>query len=123
MRNQIAIAIALSLAGSLALAETSFESLDTDGNGKVTKDEYHGSVSDMGVFSDWDSNSDGNLGENEFNEIGFDHDFDTWDANNDSYLDSDEFYDGVFESYDANDDGYWESSEFDDVGDAGLFDV
>ena len=72
MRNQITLAIAISLLGSPALAQTTFESLDTNSDGSISKDEYYGLVSDAGIYPDLDSDSDGLIEENEFEGIGLD---------------------------------------------------
>ncbi|MDV6317488.1 hypothetical protein [Chromohalobacter sp. HP20-39] len=121
MRKEMIFGIALALASTGAFA--SFSSQDADGNGKVSKDEFYGAVSDQGKFSDWDLNGDGLIDEDEFNELGYDWDYDTWDANSDGYLDSGEFYDGIYTTYDANEDGHWDDGEWDDAGDDGWLDV
>lgn len=48
--------------------------------------------------------------------IGLDYDFNTWDANSDGYIDSGEFYDGVYSTYDANQDGHWNYDEWKKAG-------
>lgn len=122
MRGVLVMGVALTCA-SLAGCATSFTSLDANDNGKISKDEFYGLVSDAGIYSELDYDDDGLLDEEEFDEIGFDSDFDYWDENDDGYLDSGEFYDGVYEYYDYNEDGYWDMNEYDDFGEAGLFDV
>lgn len=127
MHKQMTLATAILLTGGFALAGDakgiSFESMDTNQNGEISKDEYYGSIADMGTYSDFDWNSNGLIEENEFGDIDVDGDFDTWDANNDTYLDSGEFYDGVFDTYDADNNDVWDDNEWDDAGDAGIFDV
>ena len=127
MKQQMTIATAILLTGGLALAgggnKPTFESMDTNDDRSISKDEYYGSIADMGTYSDFDHDSDGLVDEDEFNEAGFTGDFGRWDANNDSYLDSDELYEGVFDNYDANNDDLWDQDEWDDAGDSGLFDV
>lgn len=134
MQKQMTVATAILLTGGFALAGdardatgdtkgVSFESMDTNENREISKDEYYGSIADMGTYSDFDWNSDGLIEENEFSEIDVDGDFDAWDANNDDYLDSGEFYDGVFDQYDADNNDIWDNNEWDDVGDVGVFDV
>ena len=129
MRNWVILATTILFTGAIASAnegsDTSrtFDDADANNSGEVSKDEFYGLVSDAGIYSDWDTDSDGFIDENEFNELGLDEDFDSLDANDDSYLDSDEFYDGYFTAFDDDNDGYWSDYEWDDAGDAGLFDV
>lgn len=127
MKKQMTLATAILLTGGLALAgggnKPTFETMDTNEDRSISKDEYYGSIADMGVYSDFDYDSNGLIDETEFDESTFDGDFDTWDANNDSYLDSDELYDGVFDNYDANNDDIWTQDEWDDANESGLFDV
>lgn len=121
MRKELILGIALALGSTGALA--SFESQDADGNGKLSKDEFYSSVSDVGTYADWDLNDDGLIGEDEFGELNTEWDYDNLDANDDTYVDSGEFYDGVFSRFDANEDGHWDDGEWDDAGDLGLFDI
>lgn len=116
--------VALVLFGATVLAQTSFDRVDTDGDGSITKDEYYGMVSDAGIYPDHDRDDDGFVDEDEFNENGLnDHaDFDTWDLDNDRFLTSGEFYDGAFANYDVDENGHWDGDEWDDAGEAGLFD-
>lgn len=127
MYKPMTLATAILLTGGIALAggktAATFESMDTNEDRSITKDEYYGSISDMGTYADFDYDSDGLIDEDEFNELGNDGDFDTWDANNDNWLDSGEFYDGVFDNYDANNDDAWDNNEYDDAGESGWFDV
>ncbi|TFL16010.1 EF-hand domain-containing protein [Jannaschia formosa] len=85
------------------------------------------------MMSDWDSDGDGIVNEEEFNE-GWNSQwsdgesaFDTWDGDGDGMLSEDEFNSGVFNSYDADDSGVIEEPEFgdvgDDLGDGGFWDV
>lgn len=79
-------------------------------------------------MSDWDSNGDGTISQDEFNtgwgEAGV---YDSWDEDGDGALSEDEFNTGVFESYDSDDSGAIEEPEFgdlsDDMGDGGFWDV
>jgi len=123
MKLRITSFIALSLASTMAFAASNFEAQDANGDGNISKDEFFGSVSDVGTYSDWDSDSDGLLTEDEFNEVGWDYDFVTWDVDGNSYLDGGEVYDGYFNTYDEDENGHWDDGEWDDAGDGGLFDV
>lgn len=120
MRKQLILATALLMSVSPAMA--SFATMDDNGDDKISKDEYYGSITDAGTYSDWDLNSDGLIDEDEFGELGYDWDYDTWDADTNGYVDSGEFYDGYYATYDANEDGHWQNGEWDDAGEAGLFD-
>lgn len=106
--------------------ESSFQKVDTNNNDRISKDEFYGYVGDLGVFSSWDSDRDGLLDENEYNELGLGEnfaDYDAWDDDNDGFVDATEAYDHIFSGYDADESGHWENGEWDDAGDAGLFDV
>jgi hypothetical protein len=120
-KNLFALGLAVALFSTPAVAQ-SFAEYDSNGDGQITRDEFYGSVSDAGIYSDVDTNSDGLIGEDEFGELGQDWDYDTWDANSDGYVDSGEFYDGYYADYDSNEDGHWDDGEWDDAGEAGLFD-
>lgn len=122
MRNQLTLAVAVSLFSASAFAQTTFESLDENGNGSISKDEYYGLVSDAGIYPDLDADSDGLIEQNEFEGIGLDDDYASWDLDENHYLDSGEFYDGYFGYYDANEDAHWDGNEWDDAGEAGLLD-
>lgn len=105
----------------------SFDQLDANGNGKISRDEFHGTMSDMGVFANFDANNDGRLSENEWNDIGWEYDYEAWDVNHDGYVGADEFYDGWYAAYDENGDGVWDESEYgvfyDDADEWGIFDI
>lgn len=123
MKLRITSFIALSLASTMALAAGSSTVQDANSDGNITKDEFFGSMSDVGTYSDWDLDSDGLLNEDEFNEIGWDYEFDTWDGDYNNYLDAGEVYDGYYDTYDEDENGHWDDGEWDDAGDGGLFDV
>lgn len=115
----------LGLAVGLASAPVQaapFASYDTNSDGMISKDEFYGSVADVGTYSDWDADNDGLLSESEFGDLGVDWDYTAWDADDNDYLDSGEFYDSYYAEYDANEDSHWEQGEWDDAGEAGLFD-
>lgn len=122
MPNYIAFTIALALASTLAFAQTTFESMDSDGDGNISKDEYYGVVGDAGIYADLDYDSDGLIDDNEFEGFGLDDDYASWDIDRNNYIDSSEFYDGYFGYYDENEDGHWDDGEWDDADEAGLLD-
>ena len=126
MRKWVIFATSILFAGGIASADQTFESFDTadtNNDGSVSKDEFYGLVSDAGIYSDWDYDSDGFIDENEYGDIGLDEDFDALDADDNAYVDSGELYDGYFSLYDEDEDGHWNDLEWDDAGDAGLFDL
>ncbi|MDW5377686.1 hypothetical protein R6258_12210 [Halomonas sp. HP20-15] len=122
MRKELIFGIALAL-GSTGAFAASFESQDANGDGKLSKDEFYSSVSDIGTYSDWDLNDDGLIDDNEFGKLNNDWTYGEWDANGDNYVDSGEFYDGIFTNFDADENGNWDDGEWDDAGNAGLFDI
>ena len=124
MYKSVLIALALTLSSTAAFAGNyDFNDYDANSDGNLTTDEFYGSVSDWGVYRDWDANDDGLIDENEWNDLDWDYTYTDWDADGDGYLDSGEFYDGVYSTYDADEDGHWSNSEWDDAGEAGLFDM
>jgi hypothetical protein len=123
MKAQLTSLIALSLASSMSLAAANFTFQDANDDGKISKDEFYSTMSDSGIYADWDLNDDGLLDAGEFEEVGFDYDFDTWDVDGNNYLDAGELYDSYYDSYDDNENGHWDAGEWDDAGDEGFFDV
>mgnify|MGYP000088422713 CR=1 FL=1 len=123
-KTTLALGVLFAL-GSGAAAATTFATADTNGNGKISKDEYYGYVGDVGIYGDWDLNDDGLLDEDEWTDVdySYDYDYDTWDLNDDGYLDDDEVYVGTFDTFDVDDDTYLDNDEWDDAGDEGWFDV
>lgn len=103
----------------------SFESVDQDGNGQISKDEFYGTVRDLGIYPNYDRNQDKRLDEAELAVITFDDDFHDgfeWDADGDGFVNEDEFYEGAFTGFDEDESGHWDGDEWDDAGEAGLWD-
>lgn len=121
-KKLFALGMAFALASGPAVAQ-SFSEYDDNSDSQISKDEFYGTITDAGRYSDWDTSGDGLMDENELAEVNEEWDYDTWDANSDSYLDSGEFYDGYYASYDNNEDGHWDNGEWDDAGEAGFFDM
>lgn len=119
----LALGVSLALCSASALADGAFSKLDKDGNGQLSKQEFRSTASDSKKFSGYDSNRDGMLGENEWNEADFDYEWATWDGNSDGFVDADEFNEGTFDYFDENEDGHWDGNEWDDAGDDGWLDV
>lgn len=122
MRQTLLVA-ALFFAGTLALAQSDFEAMDTDDDGSISKDEFYGYVGDAGIYGDWDLDDNGLIDENEFGEFGLDEEYDVWDTDRSGWLDSGELYDGIYGYYDEDESGHWDGNEWDDAGDAGFWDV
>ncbi len=106
--------------GSQAFAGT-FDTVDADNNGQLSKSELRSHMDSN--YSNWDQDENGKLDESEFGEIGIHDDFNSWDADHDNYLDNGEIGDGVFSRFDDDENGHWDGDEWDDAGDAGLWDV
>lgn len=123
MKKPVLFAIALSFASAGAYASTSFETADTDNNGKLSQAEYKSAVKDSSVYLQWDADNDGRISSVEFEEVGIDDTFTLWDADNDEYLDLNEVYEGSWSYYDEDENGHWDNGEWDDAGDAGFWDV
>lgn len=126
MQKQLTLvlaALALGFGTASVAADSSYSDWDDNGDGNITTDEFYGSASDWGIYSDYDLDNDGLYNEAEWNEFDWDYDYATWDTNDDGFIDSGEYYDGVFTTFDANEDGHWDEGEWDDAGEAGVFDL
>lgn len=123
MRNKLFLTIAASLvSASLYATDVTLPTMDANGEAQITKDEFHGNISDAGIYSRFDTDQDGELTKAEFNETGLDEGlYDGWDVNQDDRLDDIEFSDGTFANYDENEDGHWNNGERDDAGEAGFW--
>ncbi len=126
-KTSLALGVMLALGSGSALAAT-FDTADSNGNGKISKDEYYGYVGDIGVYGDWDLNDDGLLSDDEWAEVDYDFDYDydslsAWDDDDDGLLDDNEVYEGTFADFDLDDDDYLDADEWDDAGDSGWLDV
>lgn len=95
----------------------SFDSVDKDSNGQISKQEFVQSK----LFKRWDNNNDGKLKKGEaaqdFSELT------DWDTDDTGYLDDNEFYDGAWSEWDADDNDYLDNDEWDDAGEYGWYDV
>lgn len=122
MKLRIATLLTLSLASSMAFAGGEFEFKDDNKDGNLDRNEYYLSMADAGVFAKWDTDNDGLLTKDEFNEIDNDHDFDAWDTDGNYYLDAAEVYDGYYTAYDKDEDGQWNAAEWEEADEDGFWD-
>lgn len=95
-----------------APAEDSLDARDSDGDGRVSRDDYYGLVDDLGIYPDWDTSSDGAIDRHEYDALGIKDRFDAWDTDDNSRLDKDEFIGAVFANYDLDEDGNWDADEW-----------
>lgn len=109
----------LALAAAPAFAAPSFDSLDRNHDGHITKKELYGQIHD---YSNLDRNDNGLIERSEFEQSPFKaKKFSDWDANGDGEIDSKEFYDDVFRDYDKDRNGRWTRREYREARDAGVF--
>lgn len=101
---RLSIPILLVLSGA-SLAAT-FDGMDLDGDGTISKEEF----AESGTFADWDNDNDGRLDSNElaipWEEIQH------WDRNSDGYIDESEFHESAWKAWDNNQDGQLDEEEF-----------
>jgi hypothetical protein len=91
MRNKLYLAIAATLI-STSLFAMDFTTAGENGDGKISKDEFYGTLSDAGSYSNFDLDSNYYLMKSEFRVP--DHDyglFNGWDFNKDDRLDEGEY--------------------------------
>ena len=96
---------------------------DADGDGALSRDEFHGTVRESRVPSAWDNNEDGRLDASEWEGTESEDDFLSWDKDFDGHVDSDEYHNHRFDDYDQDQDGYWNDDEWDDAADDAFWDV
>lgn len=125
MRNKLFLVIAATLVStSLYAKDVTFDSMDDNGDGKISKDEFHGNIADAGTFSQYDKDGDGSLTIDEFFHTGYDNGlYGDWDANNDDQLDAYEWGKGSFDYYDDDEDGQWNTDEWDAADKDGFWDL
>lgn len=94
---------------SLAFSQV-YDDMDTNRDGGVDQDEFNQTYSDS--YDQWDANSDGTVDDREF----YDTTYDRMDTNSDEYLDTNEWnegYDNVYGEYLRTND----NTQFDSDGD------
>lgn len=106
------------------MSTTTMSSMDADGNLEVWDDEYYTYWDDAGMFSSWDTNGNGFIDEDEYGVFDFANDpgYTVLDVDSNGYLDSGEFYDGVWTMHDRDENGFWDDDEWYDFAESGLFD-
>jgi Ca2+-binding EF-hand superfamily protein len=106
---------------SVTVGATSFETVDSDSSGTISKPEYAEAVRNSHTYRDWDSDDNSFIDAEEFKEAGIAQDFEQWDADSDGFLEPTEFYDAVFAAYDKDEDGRWSSGECARANEDGFF--
>ncbi len=110
-----------SVSESSGKAMPSNKSLDTDGDGQISRDEFSASMGDNS-FGGWDTDGDGMLSQSEYeagvsgqdNANSFSNwgdRYSGWDTDKDDMLSSDEYSEGLWTQYDANQDDMWDDDE------------
>lgn len=120
MRIRKAYVVALLIWGSgpATLAQSEFEKNDANKDGKISRHEFYSNVEDFGANQYRDKDRDNRLDRFEFDEIGSHAKFENWDSNGDSFLNTNEFYDGVYGHFDVDRNGYLDDTEWDGAGHA-----
>ncbi len=115
-------AAALLIAGTAFAASMDAASMDANGDGSISRDEFNASMGDNS-FGAWDTDNDGMLSRAEY-EAGakqsenadslstWDDRYSDWDENQDEMLTSDEYNQGLWTQYDANQDDMWDEPRF-----------
>jgi hypothetical protein len=108
---------------STAVSAASFEKVDSDASGAISKSEYIEAVRESHTYRFWDRDDNSFIDAREFEEAGITGDFTARDADVDKFLEATEFYDAVFAGYDSDEDGYWSNSEWNRASADGFFDA
>ena len=123
MRAASAAGLSFLLASSLALAEDqrTFTQWDTNSDGQITQQEFIRGIKNAGWMNQWDTNDDNRIGPAEFSAVNFGSNFDQWDTNGNGYLSPRELYSGIYAAYDVDGDGQWTLGEWNDARDENWF--
>lgn len=106
-----------------AVSAASFEEIDSDASGAISKPEYIEAVRESHTYRFWDRDDNSFIDAREFEETGITGDFAARDSDGDQFLEATEFYDAVFTAYDADEDGYWSDDEWARANADGFFDA
>jgi sporulation protein YlmC with PRC-barrel domain len=122
------ILILATAASSAAQTRWSYADIDRDGDLELSESEVEAFGQDLFVL--WDTNSDGQVGEDEFY-VGL---FDIWDSDRDGTLTADEYEAGRdawivngnapgYDTFDAGDNGLTEDAFIEELADSGIYDA
>jgi Ca2+-binding EF-hand superfamily protein len=114
-------ALVLSL-GSAAHAQDSewWSDWDTDGDGQLTQEEFSAGYSESDMFSEIDTDQDEMYSEQEVLDVGYMSSgaYRAADGDQDGMLTEDELMDAIYANWDADDSGTLDSEELTEAGDA-----
>lgn len=119
MKQIIILLPALVLSMDL-LANESFQDVDSDSNGYISKAEFDSFTGRISRFQDWDESQDGTLDSEEFEAIGLNTGLEDWDINSDGGVDFFEYHKAAFRQLDHDEDHQLDQVEWLDAGKVGL---
>ena len=99
-------------------ATEDFDRYDRNTDQQWDRDEFNTSMGESTIFNDWDTDRDGFLNENEYNEGTRNWQgenrgvFGDWDADRNGNIDQNEFNEGTFNAWDADRNGTLNSDEY-----------
>ncbi|HET6565188.1 MAG TPA: hypothetical protein VFG52_07235 [Xanthomonadales bacterium] len=119
MKQIIALLPALMFSMDL-VANDSFQDVDSDSSGYISKGEFDSFTGRISRFQDWDGNQDGTLDSKEFEAIGLNAGLEDWDVNSDGGVDFFEYHKAAFRQLDHDEDQQLDPVEWLDAGKVGL---
>lgn len=102
------------------VADDSFQDLDSDGSGYISKAEFDSFAGRISQFPDWDENQDGTLDAEEFDAMGLNAGLEDWDVNSDGSVDFFEYQQAAYSHLDHDGDQRLDPVEWLDAGQVGL---